>query len=92
VFLNRDYVTKSSYLQQQSSQWKNPSTSLQKKARQAHSSLKRTLVIFFCILGIVYYKFVAKVETVNQHFYSDLLRRLRENGRRKLSEKQRTGD
>ena len=61
--------------------WKTPSSLRPKKARQVRSNLK-TMIIFY-VRGIVHRKFVPPGQTVNQHFYLDVLRRLWEDVRRK---------
>jgi hypothetical protein len=51
-----------------------------KKARQVKSKVKRMLIIFFDIMGIVNKEFVlAGRQTVNSAYYCDILRRLHEN-------------
>jgi hypothetical protein len=47
--------------------------------------------ILFYIHGIVHYEFVPKGETVTQYLYSDVLRRLRDEVRRKRPQNWRTG-
>lgn len=71
---------------QQSSQWKTPSSPRPKKARQVRSNIKSMLIIFFDIRGIVHKEFVPPGQTVNGKFYCEVLRRLRENVRRKRPE------
>lgn len=68
---------------QQSSQWKSPQSPRPKKARQVKSATKSMLVIFFDIHGVVHREFVPQGQTVNAAFYCDILRRLREDIRRK---------
>lgn len=68
---------------QQSSQWKSPRSPRPKKARQVRSATKTMLIVFFDIKGIVHREFVPARVTVNSDFYCDVLRRLRENVRRK---------
>ncbi|PNF23498.1 hypothetical protein B7P43_G06514 [Cryptotermes secundus] len=50
------------------------------------------LICFFDVNGIVHKEFVLPGQTVNQHFYLDVLRRLRESVRRKRSEMWRNGN
>ena len=51
-----------------------------RKASQVSSSVKTTLVVFFFdVRGIVHQEFVPSGHTVNQEFYLEVLRRLREN-------------
>jgi histone-lysine N-methyltransferase SETMAR len=49
----------------------------------SRSSTKIMLIVFFDIRGIVHREFVPQGQTVNTKFYCDVLRRLRENIRRK---------
>lgn len=77
---------------QQSSQWKTPSSPRPKKARQVRSNVKSMLIIFFDIRGIVYKEFVPFGQTVNSVYYLGVLRRLRENVRRKRPELWRNQD
>jgi hypothetical protein len=48
-------------------------------APEGQISLFQSADCFFSIHGIVHYEFVLKGETVNQHFYSCVLRHLWEN-------------
>jgi len=68
---------------QQSSQWKSPGSPRPKKARQSRSATNSMLIVFFDIRGIVHHEFVPKGQTVNAEFYCNVLRRLREDIRRK---------
>ena len=68
---------------QQSAQWKSPGSPRPKKARQVKSKIKSMLIVFFDCRGIVHREFVPQGQPVNQHFYIDVLRRLREDVRRK---------
>lgn len=77
---------------QQSSQWKSPSSPRPQKARQSRSSLKTMLIIFFDIRGIVHREFLPEGQTVNKEFYCNILRRLRENVRRKRADLWRAGN
>ena len=77
---------------QQSLQWKTPSSPRPKKVRQVHSNIKSLLIIFFDIRGIVHKEFVPPGQTVNGKFCCKVLRRLRENVRRKRSETWKNGD
>jgi len=67
----------------QSSQWKSPGSPRPKKARQVRSNIKSILICFFDLKGIVHKEFVPPGQTVNAAFYVEVLRRLRENVRRK---------
>jgi len=68
---------------QQSSQWKSPGSPRPKKARQSRSVTKSMLIVFFDIRGIVHHEFVPNGQTMNAEFYCNILRRLREDIRRK---------
>jgi len=68
---------------QQSSQWKSPHSPRPKKARQVRSDIKSMLICFFDQEGIVHKEFVPPGQTVNADYYISVLRRLRENVRRK---------
>ena len=54
-----------------------------KKARQVRSNIKSMLICFFDQKGIVHKEFVPHDQTVNAAFYVKVLKRLRENVRRK---------
>jgi len=71
---------------QQSSQWKSPGSPRPKKARQSRRATKSMLIVFFDIRGIVNHEFVPEYQTVNAEFYCNVLRRLREDIRRKRPE------
>jgi len=71
---------------QQSSQWKSPGSPRPKKTRQSRSATKCMLIVFFDIRGIVHHEFVPEGHTVNAEFYCNVLRRLREDIRRKRPE------
>jgi len=77
---------------QQSTQWKTPSSPRPKKARQVRSNIKSMLIIFLDIRGIVHKEFVPPGQTVNGKFYCEVLRRLRENVRRKRPEMWKNGN
>jgi hypothetical protein len=76
---------------QQSLQWKSPGSPRQKKARQSRSATKSTLV-FFDIRGIVHHEFATEGQNVNNDFYCNVLRRLREDIWRKRPEMWRAGN
>ena len=67
----------------QSSQWKSPGLRRLKKARQVRSNIKSMSICFLDKKGIVYKEFVPPDQTVNAAFYVEVLKRLRENVRRK---------
>jgi len=71
---------------QQSSQRKSPGSPKPKKARQSRSPAKNMLIVFFDIRGIVYHEFVPEGQNVNAEFYCKVLRRLKEDIRRKRPE------
>jgi len=77
---------------QASSQWKTPTSPRPKKARQVRSNVKKMLIVFFNVRGIVHRKFFPPGPTVNQEFYLKVLKRLQENVRRKRPELWRSGD
>jgi len=58
---------------QQSSQWKHLSSPCPKKVRQVKSNIKSMLVIFFACESIVHTEFVRVSQTVNQHYYREVL-------------------
>ncbi|KAK8395421.1 hypothetical protein O3P69_006220 [Scylla paramamosain] len=60
----------------QSLQWKSPASPRPKKARQSRSSFKVMLIAFFDVRGIVHCEFLPQGQTVNQHVYKEVLRRL----------------
>ncbi|UYV81907.1 hypothetical protein LAZ67_21000085 [Cordylochernes scorpioides] len=57
-----------------------------KDARMIKSKLKCLLITLFDVKGLVHYEFVPKGQTINQHYYLDVLRRLREAVRQKRPE------
>jgi hypothetical protein len=59
---------------QRSSQWKSQNSPRLKKVRQVKSKVKRMLVIFFDIKGIVHEEFVLARQIVNSAYYCDVLR------------------
>jgi len=71
---------------QQPSQWKSPGSPRPKKVRQSCSATKSMLIVFLDIRGIVHHEFVPEGQTVNAEFYCNVLRRLREDIRRKRPE------
>jgi len=71
---------------QASSQWKTPISPKAKKARQVPSNVKIMLISFFDAKGIIHKEFVPPVQTVNQQFYLQLLKRLRDSVRMKRPE------
>jgi hypothetical protein len=69
----------------QSSQWRSPSPR-PKKARQVLSNVKTMLMVFFDIQGLVHCEFISAGQTVDQHYYKEVLLRLREKVRRQRSQ------
>ena len=60
----------------QSVEWKSALSPRPKKARVFKSKTKVMLIAFFDVLGIVYVEFLPQGETINQHVYKNILRRL----------------
>jgi len=54
--------------------------------------VKMMLIVFFVVREIVHLEFVPPGQNVNQEFYLEVLRQLRENVRRKNPELWRSGD
>lgn len=61
----------------QSMEWHTSSSPRPKKARMSKSKIKCMLICFFDSHGIVHKEFVPQGQTVNQHFYREVLERLR---------------
>lgn len=61
----------------QSMEWHTPTSPRPKKARMSKSKIKCMLMCFFDSQGIVHKEFVPPGQTVNQHFYRQVLERLR---------------
>ena len=57
----------------QSRQWKSVSSPRPKKARMQLSQVKVMLITFFEDQGMVHHEFVPHGQTVNQHFYKEVL-------------------
>ena len=60
----------------QSHQWKNVSLSRPKKGSMQCSQVKVMLITFFDYQGMVHHEFVPRGQTVNQHFYKEVLTHL----------------
>ncbi|UYV63334.1 hypothetical protein LAZ67_2003768 [Cordylochernes scorpioides] len=58
----------------QSSQWLEPGEPRFKKARMIKSKLKCLLITFFDVKGLVHYEFVPEGQTINRHYYLDVLK------------------
>jgi histone-lysine N-methyltransferase SETMAR len=54
-----------------------------KKVRQVRSNMKVMLMVVFDIKGVVHHEFLHQGPTVNRWYYHEMLKRLRENIRRK---------
>lgn len=70
----------------QSSQWIEKGEPRPKKARQVRSNTKVLLTAFFDSQGVVHHEFLPQGQTVNRHYYNEVLRRLRDKVRRKRPE------
>ena len=60
----------------QSCQWKSVSSPRPKKVRMQHSQVKVMQITFVDHLGMVHHEFVPQGQTVNQHFYKEVLTHL----------------
>jgi len=67
-------------------QFKSQSSPRQKKARMSKSKFKAMMIVFYDIRGIIYVHWVPEGQTVNQHFYIEVLTALRERVRRRRPE------
>jgi len=70
----------------QSMHWKTSASPKLKKARMSKSKLKAMLIVFFDIKGVIMTEWVPQGQTVNQHYYLQVLTTLRERVRRKRPE------
>ena len=70
----------------QSLQWKSPVSPRPKKARQSKSKVKHMLFAFLDVRGIVHMEFLPQGQTINQHVYKEILRRLLYSVREKRRE------
>lgn len=68
---------------QQSSEWRTKNEPKPKKPRQSRSKIKVMLTVFFDYRGVVHWEFLPNGQTVNKEYYLAVMRRLRENVRRK---------
>lgn len=62
----------------QSMHLKGPISQRAKKARMSKSRFKAMMIVFFDIHGIVYLHWVPEGQTINQHYYLEVLAQLRE--------------
>lgn len=82
---NRGFKVMTPKTKQQSSQWKFPSESRPKKARQSQSNIKIMLIFFFDYEGVMNHENAPRGQTrINKEFYVEVLKRLRDTERRKL--------
>ncbi|CAK9833043.1 Mariner Mos1 transposase [Anthophora retusa] len=68
---------------QQSSEYRLENEPNPKKPRQRRSKIKVMLTVFFDYRGVVHSEFLPDGQTVNKEYYLSVMRRLRENIRRK---------
>ena len=76
----------------QSSQWTSKTTPRPKKPRQVRSKIKVLLKFFFDGSGVVHHEYLPESSTVNQTYYIEVLKRLRDAIRRKRPELWKSGD
>ena len=76
----------------QSSQWTSKTFLRPKKARQVRSKIKVLLTVFFDASGVVHHEYLPEGSIVNQTYYNEVLKRLRDAIRRKRPELRRSGD
>ena len=74
------------FTKRQSLEWKSPTSPRPKKARMSKSKVKVMLIAFFDVRGIVHKEFLPQGQTINQHIYKDILRRLMQSVREKRQE------
>ena len=74
------------FTKRQSLEWKSPTSPRPKKARMSKSKVKVMLIAFFDVRGIVHKEFLPQGQTINQHIYKDILRRLMRSVREKRQE------
>lgn len=68
---------------QQALEWRLPTEPKPKKPRQSRSKVKVMLTVFFDYRGVVHSEFLPEDQTVNKEYYLSVMRRLREQIRRK---------
>lgn len=71
---------------QQSSEWRYPDEPKPKRPRQSRSKVKVMLTVFFDSQGVLHSEFLPEGQSVNAQYYLSVLKRLRENIRRKRPE------
>ena len=76
----------------QSSQWTNKTSPRPKKARQVRSKIKVLLTVVLDASEVVHHEYLPKGSTVNQTYYIEVLKRLRDAFRQKKPELWRSGD
>ena len=76
----------------QSSQWTSKASPRPKKARQVRSKIKVLLTVFFDDSGVVHHEYLPEGSTVNQTYYIEVLKHLRDAIRWKRPELWRSGD
>ncbi|GFX35819.1 putative mariner transposase [Trichonephila clavipes] len=73
-------------IKRQSMHWKTPTSPRAKKARMSKSKFKAMMIVSFDIHGIMYLHWVPEGQTINQHYYLEVLGNLRERIRKKRPE------
>lgn len=68
---------------QQASEWRFSNEPKPKKPRQSRSKIKVMLTVFFDYRGVVHSEFLPEGQTVNKHYYLEVMKRLRNSVRRK---------
>jgi hypothetical protein len=68
---------------QQASEWRLPAEPKPKKPRQSRSIVKVMLTVFFEYRGVVHSEFLPQGQKINKEYYLSVIRRLRENVRRR---------
>ena len=76
----------------QSLQWTSKTSLRPKKARQVRSKIKVLFTVFFYASGVVHHKYLPEGSTVNQTYYNEVLKRLRDAIRWKRPELRRSRD
>ena len=76
----------------QSSQWTSKTSPRPKKARQVRSKINVLLTVFLDASGVVHHEYFPEGSTVNQTYYIEVVKRLRDAIRQKKPELWRSGD